>query len=72
MLVVSYSSPHQYFLRASALAERDAEIESLRRSQKGGKVMELSNEKEEYYIETLRLKQVVTEVSYLGPYLAPI
>ena len=43
-------------------AEKDIEIETLKRSQKGTKLVELSNEKEEYYLETLRLKQIVREL----------
>lgn len=46
----------------SAAAELELELETLKRSQKGTKIVELSNEKEEYYLETLRLKQVVREL----------
>jgi hypothetical protein len=44
------------------LAERDAEIETLKKSQKSTHIVELMSEKEEYYLETLRLKQVVREL----------
>ena len=43
-------------------AEKEIEVENLKRSQKGTKLVELSNEKEEFYLETLRLKQVVREL----------
>lgn len=46
----------------SAVAEREIEIETLKKSQKGTKIAELFNEKEEFYLETLRLKQVVIEL----------
>lgn len=46
----------------SAAADMEMEVETLKRSQKGTKLVELSNEKEEYYLETLRLKQVVREL----------
>ena len=43
-------------------AEKEIEIDALKKSQKGTKLVELSNEKEEYYLETLRLKQIVREL----------
>lgn len=46
----------------SAVAEREIEVESLKKSQKGTMIAELFNEKEEFYLETLRLKQVVNEL----------
>ena len=52
----------QILLLRSNLAEKELEVETLRKSQKGTKIVELSNEKEEFYLETLRLKQVVREL----------
>ena len=46
----------------SSEAEKEIEIDSLKKSQKGTKLVELSNEKEEYYLETLRLKQILREL----------
>lgn len=46
----------------SAVAEREIEIETLKRSHKGTKIAELVNEKEEYYLETVRLKKAATEL----------
>lgn len=46
----------------SAVAEREIEIETLKRSHKGTKIAELLNEKEEYYLETVRLKKAATEL----------
>ena len=46
----------------SAVAEREIEIETLKRSQRGSKIAELLNEKEEFYLETVRLKQAATEL----------
>lgn len=46
----------------SAVAEREIEIETLKRSHKGTKIAELLNEKEEYYLEIVRLKKVATEL----------
>jgi hypothetical protein len=52
----------QMMLLRNAVAEREIEIETLKKNQKGTKLVELSNEKEEFYLETLRLKQVVREL----------
>lgn len=52
----------QMMLLRTSLAEREVEVETLKKSQKGTKIVELSNEKEEFYLETLRLKQVVREL----------
>lgn len=52
----------QIMVLRSAVAEREIEVETLKKSQKGTKLSELFNEKEEYYLETLRLTQVITEL----------
>lgn len=52
----------QIMILRGAVAEREIEIETLRRSQKGSKIAELLNEKEEYFLETVRLKQAATEL----------
>jgi hypothetical protein len=46
----------------SVVAEREIEIETLKRCHKGTKIAELLNEKEEYYLETVRLKKAATEL----------
>ena len=52
----------QVMMLRSTVAEREMEIETIRKSAKNSKLIELSNEKEEYFIETMRLKQVVKEL----------
>lgn len=52
----------QIMVLRSAVAEREIEVETLKKSQKGTKIAELFNEKEEYYLETLRLNQVISEL----------
>ena len=52
----------QVMMLRSTVAEREVEIETIRKSAKNSKLIELSNEKEEYFIETMRLKQVVKEL----------
>ena len=48
----------------NALIERATEMDMMKKSQKGSRLMEMSNEREEYYLETLRLKQIVIELRY--------
>lgn len=52
----------QIMVLRSTVTERDNEIANMNRSLKTTKLVELSNEKEEYYLEVMRLKQIVKEL----------
>ena len=64
LLLVRQLKTQNMMLR-NALIERATEMELLKKSQKGSRVMEMANEREEYYLETLRLKQIVMELRYV-------
>jgi hypothetical protein len=44
------------------LLEKDAELESFKKSQKSVRILELTAEKEEYYLENLRLRQLLQDI----------
>lgn len=52
----------QVMMLRSSVAEKEMEIEIMRKSQKNSKLIELSSEKEEYFIETMRLKHINKEL----------
>ena len=52
----------QVMLLRSTVAERELEIESMRKNQRNSKLIELTNEKDEYYNEAARLKKVVRDL----------
>ena len=63
LLLVRQLKTQNMMLR-NALIERATEMDMMKKSQKGSRLMEMSNEREEYYLETLRLKQIVIELRY--------
>jgi hypothetical protein len=59
-MIVRQLKQHIQTLR-SGILERDGTIESLKKSQKASRIMELSAEKEEYYFENVRLKRMIDD-----------
>jgi hypothetical protein len=55
----------QILLLRGTVAEKGNEIENLKKTQKSTQIVELVSEKEEYYLETLRLKQTVRDLREL-------